>query len=134
MCLMLVDGADDVIRVAEILQKDFVELTLLLRLQRALLTHTQKYTTLYTIPHTIINNVLHTALHTVLHNFIHTVLHTVVHIVLQFYTQYYTQSNTQKHKVMVNDITLHCGLMVLSLSGLFVPASCRRLTNSEKSL
>lgn len=48
LCLVLVDGADDVIRVAKVLQEDFVELTLLLRLQRALLTntHTQKYTQL----------------------------------------------------------------------------------------
>jgi len=37
---MLVDGADDVIRVAEVLQEDLVELTLFLRLQRAFLTHT----------------------------------------------------------------------------------------------
>lgn len=37
--LVLVDGTDDVVRVAEILQKDLVELTLLLCLQRALLTH-----------------------------------------------------------------------------------------------
>lgn len=43
LCLMLVDGADDVIRVAEILRGDLVELTLLLWLQRALLiTHTIK--------------------------------------------------------------------------------------------
>lgn len=37
--LVLVDGTDDVVRVAEILQKDLVELTLLLCLQRALLRH-----------------------------------------------------------------------------------------------
>lgn len=37
--LVLVDGTDDVVRVAEILQKDLVKLTLLLCLQRALLRH-----------------------------------------------------------------------------------------------
>lgn len=45
--LVLVDGTDDVVRVAEILQKDLVELTLLFCLQRALLRQ-KKHTTFHT--------------------------------------------------------------------------------------
>lgn len=42
--LMFINGADDVIRVAEILEEYFVELPLLISLQGTLLTHKNKHT------------------------------------------------------------------------------------------